>query len=249
MINSKELLAYTKNLSILFVEDHDELRISTSEILKNFFKEVITTTNGKDALDQYQDYLSNNSRYIDLILSDIQMPMLNGVELTEAIYRLNSNQIIVILSAHDESKYLLPLINLGIEQFIKKPIDFQELLNTLFNASKKLLEPRESKEQYFQTLFKLNNDFIYNRESHSLSQNMNNIYLTKYEIIFLDLLTKENGKIYSNNDIVHFYYVLNENIDAQNIRKLVSKIRKKLPENTIESIYGVGYKINSIKKF
>ncbi len=70
-----------------------------------------------------------------------------------------------------------------------------------------------------------------------------NIYLTKYEIIFLQLLTTSIGKIYSNEDIVENYNSKNESIDPQNIRKLVSKLRKKLPVNTIESIYGIGYKI------
>ena len=53
---------------------------------------------------------------------------MNGIELTENIYNINESQILIILSAYDDSKYLLPLVNLGIEQFIKKPIDYQELL-------------------------------------------------------------------------------------------------------------------------
>lgn len=69
------------------------------------------------------------------------------------------------------------------------------------------------------------------------------VTLTKYEIIFLQMLTDNVGKIYSNEDITKRYNSLNENLDIINIRKLVSKLRKKLSANCIESIYGVGYRI------
>ncbi len=75
---------------------------------------------------------------------------------------------------------------------------------------------------------------------------MNNdsiISLTKYEIIFLQLLTENVGKIYSNEVITSHYSSLDENLDIANIRKLVSKLRKKLPKTCIECIYGIGYRI------
>jgi len=88
----------------------------------------------------------------------------------------------------------------------------------------------------------LDESFTYDRESKSLVNKKENIYLTKYEIIFIQLLTTNLGKIYSNEDIVANYLTYDETVDAQNIRKLVSKLRKKLPEDSLESIYGVGYR-------
>ena len=241
MINSKELLEYTKKLSILFVEDHDELRTSTDSILKNFFKEVTSVENGQEALKSYLNYFQeNDGNSYDIVLTDIKMPKMDGVELTKNIYEINPSQALIVLSAFDESKYLLPLINLGIEQFLKKPLDFQELLTVLLKTSKKIANntPRNSP-----SALKLNESFTYDRRSKSLVNNKENIYLTKYEIIFLQLLTTNLGKIYSNEDIVAYYTAKNEQIDAQNIRKLVSKLRKKLPKDSLESIYGVGYKL------
>ncbi len=240
MLNSSEILKYTKNLSILFVEDHEELRVNTSEILKNFFKTVTTCSNGKEALNEYIKYNKVNSSYYDLVLSDIQMPIMDGIELTEKIYNINESQVIIILSAYDETRYLLRLINLGIEQFIKKPIDYQELLSTFLNSAKKIVQKdtTNSNEQIIQ----LSKNCTYNKDSKSLYYNNENIYLTKFEIIFIELLTKNLGKIYSNEDIALQYSSLEENIDTANVRKLVSKLRKKLPANHIESIYGIGYK-------
>jgi len=239
-INSKELLEYTQELSLLFVEDHNDLRTNTTEILKNFFKTVKSAKNGEEALTFYKDSCKNDAPY-DLILTDIQMPKMNGVVLTEKIYKINSSQIIVVLSAHDESEYLLPLINLGIEQFVKKPIDYQELFKVFLNIAKKITAP--SSLTIKDTKIFLHNNFTFNQVTKILLNQNKNIPLTKYEIIFLDLLTRDSGKIFSNEDIVFYFNSHDEKIDSQNIRKLVSKLRKKIPEETLESIYGVGYRI------
>jgi len=240
MINSKELLQYTKELSLLFVEDHLELRVNTTEILKNFFKNVDSAEDGEEALLLYKDAHKNSTPY-DLVLTDIQMPKMDGVVLTEKIYEINPDQTVVVLSAHDESTYLLPLINLGIEQFIKKPIDYQELLKVLLNIAKVSTNSIPKNQATRDILF--NNNFSFNKDTKILLHDGESVYLTKYELIFLELLTQSSGKIFSNEDIVSYFNNINENIDPQNIRKLVSKLRKKLPEDTLESIYGVGYRL------
>jgi len=243
MINSKELLQYTKELTLLFAEDHTELRINTTEILKNFFKRVDSVADGVEALEVYKAKLEDGKSY-DIVLTDIQMPKMDGVTLTEKLYEINSKQSIVVLSAHDESTYLLPLINLGIEQFIKKPIDYQELLKVLLSISKK--SNKSGTELIVDNEINFSTNFTYNRETKILLNNNESIYLTKYEILFLEVLTKKIGKIHSNEEIVTYFTSLNETIDPQNIRKLVSKLRKKLPVDSLESIYGVGYRINTL---
>lgn len=244
MLNSKELLIHTKKLSILFVEDHDDLRENTREILKTFFHQVDSANNGEEAIRKYKEFYAKESKYYDIILSDIQMPRLNGVEMVENIYNLNPEQIVIILSAHDDAKYLLPLINLGIEQFIKKPIDYQDLLKVLLRASKKVTQSgTENNNNNSSTLIKLNSSATFNKETNILQVHGSMVTLTKYEILFLQLLSDNIGKIYSNEDITAYYSALNESLDIINVRKLVSKLRKKLPESCIESIYGIGYRI------
>jgi DNA-binding response OmpR family regulator len=243
MLNSKEILKYTKNLSILFVEDHDELRENTTEILKNFFHQVDYAEDGKIALKKYRDYHKESSKYYDIVLSDIQMPNLNGVELTSKLYEINPSQLLIILSAHDDTRYLLPLINLGIEQFVKKPIDYQELLRALLNSSKKTQQDSTTVAPVASKKIHLSDNVVFDKDNSSLIENDKMVYLTKYEIIFMQFLSSNMGKIYSNEDIASQYEMLEENLDIQNIRKLVSKLRKKLPENSLESIYGIGYRI------
>jgi len=234
-MHSKELLQYSKNLTLLLAEDHDELRENTANILQNFFQTVDAVSNGEEALALY------NENSYDIILTDIRMPKVDGITLVEAIYDKNPQQKVIVLSAHDESKYLIPLLNLGVEHYIKKPLDYQELIQVFYHVAKKIDSLTNNIEVHNKVM--LSNDTYYDKEKKILSVNEEVSYLTKYEIIFLDTLTQQLSKIYSNDEIVHAYEALGESIDAQNIRKLVSKLRKKVPENTIESIYGVGYRL------
>jgi DNA-binding response OmpR family regulator len=235
MVNLEELLLYTKELEILFAEDHDDLRHKTNDLLQNFFKKVVSVDNGKKALELYQ----KNPHKYDIVLSDIEMPHLNGIELTQEIYKLNPKQSIIILSAYDETEYLLPLINLGIEQFLKKPIDYEALINILFIVAKKI----KNIDIKIQSNIKITKNTIYFKTSKKLLSNKEDVYLTKFEILLLDLLTNSDQKIYSNETIVSYFQSHDEFIDPQNIRKLVSKLRKKLPKESLKSVYGVGYRL------
>jgi len=240
MIKIDEVTEHTKHLSILFVEDHDELRLTTNEILQSIFQTVTSCKNGQEALDSYTKNYKEHGKYYDIVLSDIEMPLMSGIDLTKNIYQLNPSQVVIIISAFDDSKYLLKLINLGIEQFIKKPIDSEKLLKSFLEASRKLTKEDISTSDIREIMF--TEDVGYNLDTKSLCGINTNTYLTKFEIIFIELLISSFGKIYSNEDIVLHYTSCNESIDPSNIRKLVSKLRKKLPENALESIYGIGYK-------
>lgn len=239
-MNSQELVENAKGLKLLFAEDHEELREATTEILNTFFQEVDSVSNGEEAIELYA---KKGPSYYDIVLTDIKMPKLNGVLLTEAIYDINPEQTIIVLSAHDESNYLLPLVNLGIERFVKKPIDYQELMEVLTNAAKKINLLHNSSQGVNSSFIQLSDTCKYDKVKKLFYIDDKTIYLTKYEIIFFALLTENLGKIYSNEDIVAHYKSLDEIIDPQNIRKLVSKLRKKIPANLIESIYGVGYRL------
>jgi len=231
----ESLLKYSKNLSILYAEDHEELRNSTLEILSSFFAHVDSAVDGADALAFYENYFARENKYYDIVLTDIKMPNMNGVTFIEKMYKINAEQKVIVISAHDESEYLLPLINLGIDQFVQKPLEFTKLLNTLEDISKNITLKNQ--------IVMLNARSSYDRDKKILSVNQKNVYLTKYEIIFMDFLSEEKGNIYKNEEIVDYYSSLGENMDSDNIRKLVSKLRKKLPTESIESIYSVGYRL------
>lgn len=108
-----------------------------AEILNDLFKSVIISSDGNEALHLYHEYYATHNKNFDLVITDIQMPLMNGVELCEALYDIRKEQKIIVLSAHTDSDYLLKLINLGIDQFLTKPIDHEKFMDTLSHVSKK----------------------------------------------------------------------------------------------------------------
>ncbi len=128
MINPKELKESAQDLSILYVEDDHELRQHTTRLLASFFTKIDTAENGLEGLDKYR-----NASY-DLILTDINMPLMNGVKMAAQIKTDNPKQVIIVISAHDEARYLLDLINLGVDYFVLKPLDIKQFLTVLDKA-------------------------------------------------------------------------------------------------------------------
>lgn len=128
-----ELKTFGKDLTILIAEDDRELNEQLIELLKIFFKKVYFAYDGADALEIYK----NN--HIDILLSDITMPRLNGVELCREVKNINREQSIAILSAHSELEFLIPLIDIGIHQFVAKPFESQELLYRLLKVAENII--------------------------------------------------------------------------------------------------------------
>jgi YesN/AraC family two-component response regulator len=108
----KALEDYAKNTTLLFVEDDQDFTQHFTQLLSTFFTNITTAANGKIALDLYKKHS------YDLVISDIIMPEMNGIELCRAIKEINHEQIIIISSAHDDTRYLFELINLGIDAFL-----------------------------------------------------------------------------------------------------------------------------------
>jgi len=121
----QELLKESSDLTILYVEDNSSVRENTLELLKLFFDHVDSAKDGQDGLEKYQQYHETHGKFYDIILTDINMPKMNGIEMIEQIKKLQERQDVIVISAHDEADYLLQLIDLEVSNFILKPIDIQ----------------------------------------------------------------------------------------------------------------------------
>jgi len=124
-MDAKALKEITSELTLLYVEDDEILREETAKLFSHLFKKTQTAENGKEALDILEE------EDFDLLVSDINMPIMDGVTLCKEVHRTNPDQPIVITSAHDESKYLLELIDIGVDKFILKPLDMPKFLSVL----------------------------------------------------------------------------------------------------------------------
>ena len=240
-MNYKTLYEKTKNLSLLLVEDYEPLRNDMAEVLEDLFKTVVVASNGVEALKLYRAYAQEHGKHVDIAISDIVMPYMNGVDLCEILRKEHEAQPIIILSAYTDSKYLLRLINLGIAQFINKPIDQDELLETLYRVSEKL--QTEEVPVSLSHFVNFGDDMLWDKKRQMLLMEQLPVSLTRHEGIIMQLFVEKSEEVCTSDEIMHYFYLKGIDLDEKNIRNLVFKVRKKLPKRAIESIYGLGYKL------
>lgn len=122
---------FLKTLRILYVEDELDKYIHVIETFKAIFKEVFTAKNGQEGLELFLQ----NKDLIDVVLSDYQMPVKNGMQMLEGIRNVNHDVPFLFLSANLENSILLRSIELGVSYFAPKPIDVRNLLIYVFKAT------------------------------------------------------------------------------------------------------------------
>jgi len=235
------LKKYTKDLNVLFVEDDIDFRKEFFELLQNIFPKVTIAVDGLDGLNKYKEYHSATNKYYDLIISDIKMPNYDGIELVDSIYKINQDQVVVILSARSEFNYLLPLINLGIQQFFTKPIDYSSFIEDMMKICNKIYNNNLNDDS---DIIKIDESLIWNKEKKILMENTTIIELTKKEIIFVDTILKNNGRIYTADELIStvWFEDFDINADIKNLKNIISRLRKKVPNLHIKNVYGMGYK-------
>ncbi len=244
MMDYKKLFSQTKDLSLLLVEDYKPLCDEMEEVLEDLFDIVNVASDGSEALKLYQAYNTMYKTNYDIVITDIQMPVLNGIELTKRLRDIYVDQEIIVLSAHTDSVYLLELINLGISQFMIKPLKHEEMIDILYDVSKKINSIKSNSQNTH--MLDLGKNYIWDQANLVLKQGADMIELTRHELLLMRLFVQKGEQICTNDDIMEDFYTHRIEISEKNIRNLVFKLRKKLPENVINSIYGMGYKFTPL---
>jgi len=114
-----------KHLNVLLVEENSELRNSTQKLLESFFYDITTAINGQDGLEKFN--IATTTKSFDLIITDIAMPKLNGLEMSRAIKEINPHIPILLLTAITESDYLMQSIDIEVDGYLNKPLDIKRL--------------------------------------------------------------------------------------------------------------------------
>lgn len=121
------------NITLLYVEDEDSVRDITVDYFSSLFKEIISAKDGKEGLELFE----KNKEKINIIVTDINMPRLNGIDMIKQIRRIDPNISIIITTAFNENRFLQDAISLGVRDFVLKPIDLKLLIESI----KKTIEP------------------------------------------------------------------------------------------------------------
>lgn len=116
---------FLKTLTILYVEDDKKIRDGFLSILDKLFYKVLVAEDGQDALDIFKSVEENT---IDTIISDINLPNVNGIDLLENIRKIDESVPFIFTSGHKESRYLLKAVKLGVSNYFTKPFDAKEII-------------------------------------------------------------------------------------------------------------------------
>ena len=138
MINTKEIQKLASNFTVLYVEDEEKLRDRASVFLNKFFKEVTLASNGKEGLELYNGQ--------DIVITDINMPKMNGLEMSKQIKSINNSQNILIVSAYSDADYLIESIKIGVDGYVLKPIDNLQFQETIYKILEKIKNNQDVKE-------------------------------------------------------------------------------------------------------
>lgn len=141
MNGAKELRELTWDLSVLFVDDDEDIRRQLQALFGVLFHRVETAANGKEALALYNAHPKGG---IDLIITDILMPQMNGLEMARRVRHADRDQKIIIVSAHYETDYFSEAIRIGVDGFVVKPVEPQQLFDALYKAAQSIRHCKEN---------------------------------------------------------------------------------------------------------
>jgi DNA-binding response OmpR family regulator len=162
MYKKLELISFAKRQKLLYVDDDKVLNRFTSNILREFFGEVVVAYDGEEGLEKFK------ADRFDIILTDLHMPKMDGIALTREIKKINYDKIVIVLSAFDESSDLIELINLGVDGFLKKPFDAESFFDLILKVSRHISDKKEQEKHRIKTLIKM----ITTQQSHNASSEM-----------------------------------------------------------------------------
>lgn len=125
-----------RKLSLLYVEDDEDIRNELAEILELEFGNLYVAKDGEEGLKLFQSHSP------DIVVSDIQMPKLDGLQMCEEIRKLDPDVPIIITTAFNDPSFLIKAIDIGVDKYVVKPIQLKQLEDTLVRCSKLVFQKK-----------------------------------------------------------------------------------------------------------
>ena len=220
-----------KELRVLLVEDEAKLALLLKSAIGDNFYSFHISPNGEEGLEMFK------SLSPDIVITDIMMPRMDGLEMSKEIRDLNADVPIIILSAFSETDKFLNAIDVGVVKYLIKPFDPDELLDYISSLSEKL----ESK------LIKLVDGFSFNSTKKTLYKNARYVSLSKNEKKFLSFLIEN----YSQNEMIKDEKIKSllwgdEEVNNERLRTFIRRFRQKTSKELVLNLKGFGYQINKL---
>lgn len=222
-----------KWLNLLFIEDNEEFAHNTTEFFNIHFKKVFHSKDTKEAISTFSD------NRIDVIISDIRLSGKGGLDFIQEVREIDKECIIAVLSAYKEQELLLKAIPLNLTAYELKPIRYDDLIMLLKKISAALAPKKVAL---------IPNGMSYNFAAKELLFRGKSIQLTKKEILFIELLIKQNGKPLSHERVQRDVWENSEMSDAA-IKNMIFRLRKKVGVDFVSTLHGIGYRLSKTISF
>ncbi len=216
---------FLKDKTVLYIEDEESIRGAVTELIAEHFSYFYTASSAKEGYAIYQE------KKVDIIITDIEMGGMSGLELLEKIRQENSKIHLVVMSAHTKIEYLLEAIPFKLEQYVVKPLNskkVRELLSTLNDAFSDT------------NRVALSSTVMLDKERSVVCVEGEEKALTSKEVGILGILSDK--KVITYDEIERLW---GEEVASDNaIRSCIKKLRKKLPDKFLKTRSGWGYYID-----
>ncbi len=216
---------YLRNLSVLLVEDEQNLARLLRDAIGDHFRYFAIASDGEEGLKKAQELQP------DMVITDITMPRMNGLEMGAILHEKNPDLPIVILSAYSEKEYLLEAIDIGVTKYLIKPFDPDELLEVICSLVKKIKKAH---------LVPLLPPFHFDREGKKLFRHKSMVRLSRRENLFISHLIASPNYFLTTDNIKNLLWE-EENVSDERLRVFINRFRQKTDPNLIENIVGQGY--------
>lgn len=216
------------SLTIMYIEDENTIRLSVTQTLELIFKNVITFSNAEDA------FIHFNNEKPDLILSDINLPNMSGIEFSKLIRKEDSSIPIILLTAYTNKEILLEATKLKLISYIVKPVVFDELYDAFKLATQDIVKNNNN-------VLIFTNNTRYDNQTKLLYLDDKEIHTTASENKLLEIFIKNLNKTLSTNEIKE--HLWDDAYDATDsaLKSVLSKLRSKIGKDSIKNVSGMGY--------
>ncbi|WP_169764022.1 response regulator transcription factor [Campylobacter mucosalis] len=221
------VLSKLANVSVLLVEDDENTRLAITQSLEFYCKKLVSA---KDGLEGFECYFKDE---FDIVITDINLPNLNGLEMLDEIKKRAPHVRSIIITSYDTSENILASIELGAYNYLRKPFKIEELQTTIIMATKNLYEKYVKFKEY-----------EYDLGEKILYKNGKAVVFTKIEARLFFLLISNFNKVVGYEVIENFVWD-EKSMSSEALRMVIKKIRLKTDQNIIENVSGVGYKIGN----
>ena len=217
---------------ILIVDDEKDILEFLSYNLKKEGFSIYTASDGLEGLEKTKKIKP------DLIIVDLMMPKMNGIEMCENIRndKKLGNVIILFLTARSEDYTQIAALDSGADDFIKKPIKPKLLISKVKSIMRRFSLNKNLKNY-------IHKDVELDIEKYSVKIKGDNIKLARKEFDLLKLLINQPGKVYTREEILNDVWGNDIHVVDRTIDVHINRLRDKLGQKFIETVKGIGYKI------